>query len=228
MERANFPDDVLDQAADLLVNLFAAMRNEDATLVEINPLVKTADGRVIALDSKVTLDGNAAFRHGDYEEWQVEGLDNDDPLEAQAKEQGIQYVKLDGTVGVLGNGAGLVMATLDVVAQAGGKAANFLDIGGGASAEVMAQSLALVLSDPDVASVFINVFGGITRGEQVATGILEACDQLGDFPQKLVVRLDGTNAEQGRAILTEAAHPSVIPAATMSEAAEKAVELATA
>lgn len=226
--RANFPDDVLDQAADLLAHLFAAIRNEDATLVEINPLVKTGDGRVIALDSKVTLDGNAAFRHDDYEEWQVEGLDNDDPLEARAKEQGIQYVKLDGTVGVLGNGAGLVMATLDVVAQAGGKAANFLDIGGGASADVMAQSLSLVLSDPNVASVFVNVFGGITRGEDVANGILEACDRLGDFPQKLVVRLDGTNAEQGRAILTEAAHPSVIPAATMADAAEKAVELATA
>ena len=228
MVRANLPEDVREQAADLLVGLFGALIAEDATLLEINPLVKTEDGRVIALDAKVTLDNNAAFRHDDYAEWQVEGLDNDDPLEARAKEQGIQYVKLDGSVGVLGNGAGLVMATLDVVAQAGGKAANFLDIGGGASADVMAQSLSLVLSDPAVASVFVNVFGGITRGEDVANGILEACDRLGDFPQKLVVRLDGTNAEEGRAILTAADHPSVIPAATMAEAAHRAVELATA
>lgn len=228
MARANLPEDVRSQAADLLVQLFGALVAEDATLLEINPLVKTADGRVIALDSKVTLDNNAAFRHDDYAEWQVDGLDNDDPLEARAKEQGIQYVKLDGTVGVLGNGAGLVMATLDVVAQAGGKAANFLDIGGGASADVMAQSLSLVLSDPSVKSVFVNVFGGITRGEDVANGILEACDRLGDFPQKLVVRLDGTNAEQGRAILAEADHPSVIAAATMADAAAKAVELASA
>jgi succinyl-CoA synthetase beta subunit len=228
MARADLPAEVRDEAADLLVHLFGAMLAEDATLVEINPLVRTEDGRVIALDAKVTLDNNAAFRHDDYAEWQVDGLDNDDPLEARAKEQGLQYVKLDGSVGVLGNGAGLVMATLDVVAQAGGKAANFLDIGGGASADVMAQSLSLVLSDPAVTSVFINVFGGITRGEDVANGILEACDRLGDFPQKLVVRLDGTNAEQGRAILTEAAHPSVVPAATMAEAARRAVELATA
>ncbi len=226
--RANFPAEVVDDAADLLVALFAAMVAEDATLVEINPLVRTTDDRVIALDAKVSLDANAAFRHDGYAEWEVAGLEEADPLEARAKEEGIQYVKLDGSVGVLGNGAGLVMATLDVVAQAGGKAADFLDIGGGASADVMASSLALVLSDPDVKSVFVNVFGGITRGEEVANGILEACDRLGEFPQKLVVRLDGTNAEQGRAILTEAAHPSVVPAATMSEAAEKAVELAGA
>ncbi|MBY5162534.1 ADP-forming succinate--CoA ligase subunit beta [Salsipaludibacter albus] len=226
--RANFPAEVVDAAADLLVALFGAMVAEDATLVEINPLVRTTDDRVIALDSKVTLDANAAFRHDGYAEWEVEGLEASDPLEAKAKEEGIQYVKLDGSVGVLGNGAGLVMATLDVVAQAGGKAADFLDIGGGASADVMAESLALVLSDPQVKSVFVNVFGGITRGEDVANGILEACDRLGEFPQKLVVRLDGTNAEQGRAILTEAAHPSVVSAATMSEAAEKAVELAGA
>ncbi len=226
LARAAFPDEVLDQAADLLVALFGAMVAEDATLVEINPLIRSADDRVLALDSKVTLDDNAAFRHDGYEEWEVEGLEVADPLERQAKEQGIQYVKLDGEVGVLGNGAGLVMATLDVVAQAGGSAADFLDIGGGASADVMAESLSLVLSDPRVTSVFINVFGGITRGEQVAAGILEACDRLGDFPQKLVVRLDGTNAEQGRALLTEADHPSVVPAATMSEAAQRAVELA--
>ncbi len=226
LTRANLPDEVLDDAADLLVKLFAAMVAEDATLVEINPLVRTTDDRVIALDAKVTLDDNAAFRHDGYEQWEVEGLEAADPLERQAKEQGIQYVKLDGEVGVLGNGAGLVMATLDVVAQAGGKAADFLDIGGGASADVMAESLSLVLSDPRVKSVFINVFGGITRGEQVAAGILEACDRLGDFPQRLVVRLDGTNAEEGRKILTDADYSSVVPAATMSEAADKAVELA--
>lgn len=226
LHRANFPDEVLDQAGDLLVALFGAMVAEDATLVEINPLIRSADDEVLALDAKVTLDPNAAFRHDDYREWEVEGLEEQDPLERQAKEEGIQYVKLDGQVGVLGNGAGLVMATLDVVAQAGGKAADFLDIGGGASADVMAESLSLVLSDPQVTSVFINVFGGITRGEQVAAGILEACDRLGDFPQKLVVRLDGTNAEEGRAILTEANHPSVVAAATMAEAATTAVELA--
>lgn len=226
--RAALPEQVREEAADLLVKLFAAMRDEDATLVEINPLILTEDGRVIALDAKVSLDGNAAFRHGDYDEWKIDGIDADDPLEAEAKEKGIQYVKLDGSVGVLGNGAGLVMATLDVVAQHGGKAANFLDIGGGASADAMAESLALVLKDPAVKSVFVNIFGGITRGEEVANGIVEATNRLGDFPQKLVVRLDGTNAEEGRRILTEADLPNVIAAATMDEAAEKAVELATA
>ncbi|MFP5310506.1 MAG: ADP-forming succinate--CoA ligase subunit beta [Actinomycetes bacterium] len=226
--RAALPEQVREEAADLLVKLFAAMRDEDATLVEINPLILTEDGRVIALDAKVSLDGNAAFRHGEYDEWKIDGIDADDPLEAEAKEKGIQYVKLDGSVGVLGNGAGLVMATLDVVAQHGGKAANFLDIGGGASADAMAESLALVLKDPAVKSVFVNIFGGITRGEEVANGIVEATNRLGDFPQKLVVRLDGTNAEEGRRILTEADLPNVIAAATMDEAAEKAVELATA
>jgi succinyl-CoA synthetase beta subunit len=226
--RAALPEQVREEAADLLVKLFAAMVAEDATLVEINPLILTEDGRVVALDAKVSLDGNAAFRHGEYEEWKIDGIDADDPLEAEAKEKGIQYVKLDGSVGVLGNGAGLVMATLDVVAQHGGKAANFLDIGGGASADAMAESLALVLKDPAVKSVFVNIFGGITRGEEVANGIVEATNRLGDFPQKLVVRLDGTNAEEGRRILTEADLPNVIAAATMDEAAEKAVELATA
>ena len=226
--RANLPEDVRDEAADLLVALFGAMIAEDATLVEINPLIKTTDGRVIALDAKVTLDGNAAFRHGNYDEWKVEGIDADDPLEAEAKSKDIAYVKLDGHVGVLGNGAGLVMATLDVVAQHGGKAANFLDIGGGASADSMAESLGLVLKDPNVKSVFVNIFGGITRGEEVANGIIEATERLGDFPQKLVVRLDGTNAEEGRAILEEAALPNVVSAATMTEAAAKAVEFANA
>ncbi len=226
--RANLPEDALEQAADLLVNLFAAMIAEDATLAEINPLIKTTDGRVIALDAKVTLDGNAAFRHGDYEEWDVAGIEDRDPQEQAAKEAAIQYVKLDGDIGLLGNGAGLVMASLDVIAQAGGKAADFLDIGGGASAETMAESLSLVLSDERVKSVLVNVFGGITQCDEVARGVLGAMEQLGDIEQKLVVRLDGTNAEEGRRILTEADHPSVIAAAAMGEAAEKAVELARA
>jgi succinyl-CoA synthetase beta subunit len=225
---ARFPEEVRDQAADLLVALFAAYLAEDATLAEINPLIRTEDDRVIALDSKVTLDDNAAFRHDGYAEWKIEGLDADDPLEAEAKSKGIQYVKLDGHVGVLGNGAGLVMATLDVVAQNGGRAANFLDVGGGASADAMAESLGLVLSDPDVKSVFINIFGGITRGEEVANGIVEATERLGDFPQKLVVRLDGTNAEEGRRILEDAALPNVVSEATMQEAAATAVRFASA
>ncbi|MEX0705199.1 MAG: succinate--CoA ligase subunit beta, partial [Nitriliruptoraceae bacterium] len=226
--QASLPPEVIEEAADLLVHLFATYRNEDATLAEINPLIRTEDGRVIALDSKVSLDANAAFRHDGYAEFQIDGIDADDPLEAEAREKGIQYVKLDGSVGVLGNGAGLVMATLDVIAQHGGRAANFLDIGGGASADGMAEALGLVLSDPSVRSVFINIFGGITRGEDVANGIIEATRRLGDFPQKLVVRLDGTNAEDGRRILEEAGLANVVSAATMDEAASRAVELASA
>lgn len=221
--QANLPREVQDEAAELLVNLFVAYVTEDATLAEINPLIRTPDGHVRALDAKVTLDDNAAYRHENYTEWKIPGIDAIDPLEAEAKEAGIQYVKLDGHVGVLGNGAGLVMATLDVVAQNGGRAANFLDIGGGASADAMASSLALVLRDPNVKSVFINVFGGITRGEEVANGVIEATRRLGDFPQTLVVRLDGTNAEEGRAILNAAALPNVIAAATMHDAAVQAV-----
>jgi succinyl-CoA synthetase beta subunit len=225
---AKLPEEVRAAAAELLVELFAAYRDEDATLAEINPLIRTDDDRVIALDAKVTLDGNAAFRHDGYAEWKIDGIDADDPLEAEAKAKGIQYVKLDGSVGVLGNGAGLVMATLDVVAQSGGRAANFLDVGGGASADAMAESLALVLKDPAVKSVLVNIFGGITRGEEVANGVVEATKRLGDFPQKLVVRLDGTNAEEGRRILEEAAPPNVVSAATMQEAAAEAVRLAQA
>jgi succinyl-CoA synthetase beta subunit len=225
---AKLPEAVLDDAADLLVSLFAAFRDEDATLAEINPLIRTTDDRVLALDAKVTLDDSAAFRHEGYEEWKIEGLEAIEPLEARAQAEGIQYVKLDGEVGVLGNGAGLVMATLDVVAQNGGRAANFLDVGGGASADAMAASLDLVLSDEKVASVFINIFGGITRGEEVANGVIEATKRLGDFEQKLVVRLDGTNADEGRRILTEADHPNVVAAETMQEAAAEAVRLAKA
>ncbi len=223
---ADLPAEVRAAAADLLVALFAAYRAEDATLAEINPLIRRPDDSVIALDAKVTLDGNAAFRHDGYAEWQIAGLEANSPLEAEAQEKGIQYVKLDGNVGVLGNGAGLVMATLDVVAQHGGRAADFLDVGGGASADAMAESLALVLKDPDVKSVFVNIFGGITRGEEVANGIIESTNRLGEFPQKLVVRLDGTNADEGRRLLDEAALPNVISAATMDEAASKAVALA--
>ena len=224
--QADLPVEVRESAADLLVALFGAYLAEDATLAEINPLIRTPDDRVVALDAKVSLDENAAFRHGELAEWRIDGIDGDDPLETRAREQGMQYVKLDGDVGVLGNGAGLVMATLDVVAQNGGRAANFLDVGGGASAESMAASLKLVLSDPAVKSVFINIFGGITRGEEVARGVLGALEQLGEFPQQLIVRLDGTNAEEGRRILEEAAHPSIIPAPTMQEAAALAVAAA--
>ncbi len=223
---ADLPSEVRASAAELLVALFGAYLAEDATLCEINPLIRTLDDRVVALDAKVSLDANAAFRHGDHAEWRIDGIDGDDPLEQRAREQGMQYVKLDGDVGVLGNGAGLVMATLDVVAQNGGRAANFLDVGGGASADSMAASLKLVLSDPAVKSVFINIFGGITRGEEVARGVLGALEQLEDFPQQLIVRLDGTNAEEGRRILAEAAHPSVVTAPTMQEAAALAVAAA--
>jgi succinyl-CoA synthetase beta subunit len=224
LTQADFPDDVIDQGADLLVALYKGFVSSDATLFEVNPLVKTTAGRVIALDSKVTIDNSALFRHEDLAAQSEEGADS--PLEDKAKEQGLQYVKLAGNVGVLGNGAGLVMATLDVVNQAGGQPANFLDVGGGADAEKMTQSLSLVLSDERVHSVLINIFGGITRGDEVANGILAALENLGEIPQKLVVRLDGTNAEEGRAILDTADHPSIVTADTMVAGAQKAVELA--
>ncbi|MDP9021958.1 MAG: ADP-forming succinate--CoA ligase subunit beta [Actinomycetota bacterium] len=222
---AQIPDAAADAAGELLVQLFDAFRLGDALLTEINPLVRTTDGRVIALDAKITIDGNAMFRHDDYQEWAEFDRRGDD-LEARAKRQGIQYVKLDGDVGVLGNGAGLVMATIDVVAQAGGQPANFLDVGGGASADTMAESLAIVLADPQVKSVLINIYGGITRGEEVAKGVIEALDRLGGIEPKLVVRLDGTNAAQGRRILEEARHPNVVAAGDMQQAARQAVELA--
>ena len=228
MADANIPEAVRDEAASLLVTLFAAFRREDATLTEINPLIRTPDDRVLALDSKVSLDNNAAFRHDGYDEWDLEGLEAGHPLEAKAREKGIQYVKLDGTVGVLGNGAGLVMATLDVVAEHGGSAANFLDVGGGASADEMTEALSLVLEDDAVNSVLINIFGGITRCDEIANGVLEALDRLGDIEQKFVVRLDGTNAEEGRQILEDADHPRIVSAADMDTAAERAVELANA
>jgi succinyl-CoA synthetase beta subunit len=224
-----FPTDVIDQVADVLVKLWAAFVAEDATLMEINPLVKTEDGRIIALDGKVTLDENAEFRQPSHES--LVDHDSTNPLEAAAKEKGLNYVKLSGEVGIIGNGAGLVMSTLDVVAYAGEKygvkPANFLDIGGGASAQVMADGLSIILGDQEVKSVFVNVFGGITACDAVANGIVQALQMLGDKATKpIVVRLDGNNVAEGRRILNEAAHPLIQQLDTMDGAAAKAAELA--
>jgi succinyl-CoA synthetase beta subunit len=225
VRESGLAEEVEDEVTDLLCSLFNAFRDGDALLTEINPLVRTTDDEVVALDAKVTLDGNALFRHDDYAEWREFDLSGDS-LEAKAARQGIQYVKLDGDVGVLGNGAGLVMATIDVVAQAGGRPANFLDIGGGASADVMAESIGLVLEDPQVRSVLVNIYGGITRGEEVANGLVEAMERLGEVEQKIVLRLDGTNAEEGREIIDKAGLANVVSAGRMDEAAKMAVELA--
>ena len=224
-----FPADVLDQVGDVLVKLWQAFIKEDATLMEINPLIKTTDGKVIALDGKVTLDDNAIFRHPEHEA--LVDHDATNPLEKLAKEKDLNYVKLDGQVGIIGNGAGLVMSTLDVVAYAGEKygvkPANFLDIGGGASAEVMANGLSIILGDSDVKSVFVNVFGGITACDAVANGIVQALEILGSKATKpIVVRLDGNNVELGRKILSEANHPLIQQIETMDGAAAKAAELA--
>ncbi|MEY3203657.1 MAG: hypothetical protein RLZZ629_941 [Actinomycetota bacterium] len=227
-----FPADVIDQVAEVLVKLWQAFIKEDATLMEINPLVKTSDGKVIALDGKVTLDDNSGFRHPEHEV--LVDHESTNPLENLAnlaKEKDLNYVKLDGQVGIIGNGAGLVMSTLDVVAYAGEKygvkPANFLDIGGGASAEVMANGLSIILGDSDVRSVFVNVFGGITACDAVANGIVQALDMLGSKATKpIVVRLDGNNVELGRKILKDANHPLVEQLETMDGAAAKAAELA--
>jgi len=224
-----FPADVVDQVVDVLLKLWAAFVAEDATLMEINPLVKTSDGKVVALDGKVTLDDSADFRHPDHEALIDHAAAN--PLEAAAKEKNLNYVKLDGQVGIIGNGAGLVMSTLDVVAYAGEKfgvkPANFLDIGGGASAQVMADGLGIILGDTDVRSVFVNVFGGITACDAVANGIVQALTMLGDKATKpIVVRLDGNNVLEGRRILNEAAHPLIQQVETMDGAAARAAELA--
>jgi succinyl-CoA synthetase beta subunit len=236
VEAAGFPTkvspDVADKVAAVIQKLWDVYREEDATLVEVNPLVLTEDGDVVALDGKVTLDGNADFRHADHAA--LEDKSAADPLEARAKEKDLNYVKLDGEVGIIGNGAGLVMSTLDVVAYAGErhggvKPANFLDIGGGASAEVMAAGLDIILTDPQVKSVFVNVFGGITACDAVANGIVAALEILGDEASKpLVVRLDGNNVVEGRRILAEAGHPLVTLADTMDGGADKAAELANA
>jgi len=233
---AGFPEktspEIAAKVADVLQKLWLVYRDEDATLVEVNPLVLTEDGDIVALDGKVTLDGNAEFRHADHAE--LEDAAAADPLEARAKEKDLNYVKLDGEVGIIGNGAGLVMSTLDVVAYAGEshggvKPANFLDIGGGASAEVMAAGLDIILTDPQVKSVFVNVFGGITACDAVANGIVAALEILGDEASKpLVVRLDGNNVLEGRRILAEAGHPLVTLADTMDGGADKAAELANA
>ena len=227
-----FPAEVIDEAAEVVVKLWETFVSEDATLVEVNPLVRDPQDKIIALDGKVTLDENASFRQPGHAA--LVDKDAEDPLEAKAKAKDLNYVKLDGQVGIIGNGAGLVMSTLDVVAYAGEKhggvkPANFLDIGGGASAEVMAAGLDVILGDTDVKSVFVNVFGGITACDAVANGIVEALQILGDSATKpLVVRLDGNNVVEGRRILAEADHPLVTVVDTMDNAADKAAELAAA
>ncbi|MFE9563467.1 ADP-forming succinate--CoA ligase subunit beta [Streptomyces sp. NPDC006487] len=232
---AQFPAEVAEKVAEVLVTLWATFIAEDALLVEVNPLAKVASGDVIALDGKVSLDENAEFRQPGHEEFVDHAAAN--PLEAAAKAKNLNYVKLDGEVGIIGNGAGLVMSTLDVVAYAGEnhggvKPANFLDIGGGASAAVMANGLEIILGDPDVKSVFVNVFGGITACDEVANGIVQALQLLEDkgeaVTKPLVVRLDGNNAELGRKILSDANHPLVQRVDTMDGAADKAAELAAA
>ena len=232
VDQAGFDAETGAKIVPVLQQLWAVYRDEDATLVEVNPLVKTEDGEIVALDGKVTLDANADFRQPHHSE--LEDKASTDPLEAQAKELDLNYVKLDGNVGIIGNGAGLVMSTLDVVAYAGeeytggaAKPANFLDIGGGASAEVMANGLHVILGDSQVKSVFVNVFGGITACDAVANGIVKALEILGDEETKpLVVRLDGNNVDEGRRILAEANHPLVSIEETMDGAARKAAELA--
>ena len=227
---AKFPAELVDKVAPVFVKLYEVYTGEDATLVEVNPLVLTEEGDIIALDGKVSLDENAEFRHENHAA--LEDKAAADPLEAKAKAADLNYVKLDGEVGIIGNGAGLVMSTLDVVAYAGEnhggvKPANFLDIGGGASAEVMAAGLDVILGDAQVKSVFVNVFGGITACDAVANGIVQALATLGSAANKpLVVRLDGNNVEEGRRILAESNHPLVTLADSMDDGADKAAELA--
>lgn len=231
LTEAGFTADELDALAPVLVKLWDVYKGEDATLVEVNPLVKVENGSIIALDGKVSLDDNAAFRHPEHEA--LKDTSVQDPREARAKAEGLNYVRLEGEVGIIGNGAGLVMSTLDVVAYAGEKygtrPANFLDIGGGASAEVMAKGLDVILGDEQVRSCLVNVFGGITACDEVAKGIIGALELLGDAATKpIVVRLDGNKVEEGRAILAEANHPLVTMIETMDGAAAKAAELAKA
>ena len=227
-----FAPEIAAQAKEVVQRLWDVFVKEDATLVEVNPLVKLADGSLEALDGKVSLDANADFRQSDHAGFEIR--EEEDPLELMAKEKGLNYVKLDGAVGIIGNGAGLVMSTLDVVAYAGERhggvePANFLDIGGGASAEVMANGLHIILGDPQVKSVFVNVFGGITACDAVANGIVHALEMLGAEADKpLVVRLDGNNVDEGRRILAAAAHPLVTVVDTMDGAADKAAQLAHA
>jgi succinyl-CoA synthetase beta subunit len=216
--------DTVEPMASLLVKVYDAYTAEDAELVEINPLAVVGAGRVLAMDAKVILDDNAAYRHQGWDEWRH--LEDLDPRERAAREKGLTYVGLEGSVGIIGNGAGLVMSTLDVVAQVGGRAANFLDVGGGASADVITAALEVVNADPAVRAIFVNIFGGITRGEEVANGIVEALSRV-DLHSPIVVRLDGTNAEEGRAILASHESDRLISRPTMLDAARTAVELAS-
>jgi succinyl-CoA synthetase beta subunit len=231
VDEAGFPAELRDQAIDMLQKLWDVFVKEDATLVEVNPLARLTGDKLEALDGKVSLDDNADFRHEDHARFEIR--EESDPLEAKAKDKGLNYVKLDGQVGIIGNGAGLVMSTLDVVAYAGErhggvKPANFLDIGGGANAQVMADGLDVIIHDEQVKSVFVNVFGGITACDEVASGIKGALEILGDEATKpLVVRLDGNNVDKGRAILDEMNHPLVTQVDTMDGAADKAAELAS-
>jgi succinyl-CoA synthetase beta subunit len=223
--RSGIPDEVAEQVASILVKLVEVARKEDATLIEVNPLIVNAAGEVILLDSKVTIDGNALYRHPE-----LDGLSDgvaEDPQEAMAKERGLTYVKLDGDIGVLGNGAGLCMSTLDVVAQAGGSPANFLDAGGGSQADAIVDSLEVIASDEKVKAILFNIFGGITRCDEVAKGIIEATRRTG-LSMPIVVRLDGTNSEEGLALLDEAGMGNLHHESTMLGAAQKVVELAAA
>jgi succinyl-CoA synthetase beta subunit len=222
-EAAGLDEDVLDGVAEVLVRLHEVATSEDATLIEVNPLIVTAGREVLALDAKVTIDNNALFRHEDLAE--IADTAAEDPQEAMAKEKGLTYVKLDGNVGILGNGAGLCMSTLDVVAQAGGEPANFLDAGGGSKAEAIVDALEVITSDPKVTAVLFNIFGGITRCDEVAKGIIEASKQI-ELKVPLVVRLDGTNSEQGLRLLEEADIERLEVSKTMLGAAERVVELA--
>ena len=222
--RAKLNPAATDGTVDVLVKLYQAYVDGDADLVEINPLILTTDGRVHALDAKVTLDDNAAFRH----EWsEYEATQERDEREAAAHAKGLQYVGLDGFVGIIANGAGLAMSTVDIVSQVGGEPANFLDIGGGANADVMANALEVINNDGDVKSIFINIFGGITKGEEVANGIVQALGRV-EIRSPIVIRLDGTNADEGRAILAEHESDRLVSQPTMIDAARKAVEMAGA
>jgi succinyl-CoA synthetase beta subunit len=220
---AKLNPDVTDGAVDILLKLYRAYVEGDADLVEINPLIVKPDGAVHALDAKVTLDDNAQFRHPDYEQYDATQVR--DEREEAAHEKGLQYVGLDGSVGIIANGAGLAMSTVDVVSQVGGSPANFLDIGGGANADVMAGALEVINNDEKVRSIFINIFGGITRGEEVANGIVQALGRV-EISSPIVIRLDGTNADEGRAILAEHASDKLLSEPTMLEAARRAVALA--
>ncbi len=225
VKRAGLDEDALDEAAEILAKLAETAAGEDATLIEVNPLILTEDGKVVALDAKVTIDGNALYRHEGLAELDAESID--DPQEAMAREKGLTYVKLDGNVGILANGAGLCMSTLDVVAQAGGAPANFLDAGGGSKAEAIVDALTVIVSDAKVTAILFNIFGGITRCDEIAKGIVEASAQL-DLGVPLVVRLDGTNSEQGLEILAAAGLANLHQETTMLGAARKVVELAGA